>query len=215
MELFAHPFSSYSWKALIALYERGIAFDFRLLTPEDPATMAEHRGLWPIGKMPVLRDGERVLFESSIVIEYLDRIGEAPRLLPADPDAALRVRQLDRVFDHYVMTPMEKIVLDHLRPVESRDAWGVAKARERLRTTYAWLEGELGGDGWACGEFSLAECAAAPALCYADRVEPIAPEHARLRAYRARLLARPSVARAVDGARPYRYFFPPGAPDRD
>ena len=96
MELFAHPFSSYSWKALIALYERGIAFDFRLLTPEDPATMAEHRGLWPIGKMPVLRDGERVLFESSIVIEYLDRIGEAPRLLPADPDAALRVRQLDR-----------------------------------------------------------------------------------------------------------------------
>lgn len=215
MELFAHPFSSYCWKALIALHERDIEFTFRLLTPEDPATMAQHRGLWPIGKMPVLRDGERVLFESSIVIEYLDRIGDAPRLLPADPDAALRVRQLDRVFDHYVMTPMEKIVLDHLRPPESRDGYGVAKAREQLRTTYAWLEGELGEDGWACGDFSLADCAAAPSLFYADWVEPIGPEHACLRAYRARLLARASVARAVDGARPYRHFFPPGAPDRD
>jgi glutathione S-transferase len=215
MELFGHPFSSYTWKALIALYERDIAFDFRLLAPEDPATMAEHRGLWPIGKMPVLRDGDRVLFESSIVIEYLDRIGEAPRLLPADPDAALRVRLLDRVFDHYVMTPMEKIVLDHLRPVDARDAWGVAKARDRLRTAYAWLDGELAEHGWACGDFSLADCAAAPSLFYADWVEPIAPGHARLRAYRARLLAHPSVARAVDAARPYRHFFPPGAPDRD
>ena len=214
MELFGHPFSSYTWKALIALYERGVDFDFRLLTPEDPDTAAEHRRLWPIGKMPVLRDGERVLFETSIIVEYLDRLGDAPRLLPVDPDAALRVRLLDRVFDNFVMSPMQAIVADCLRPDDSRDPFGVARAHADLRAAYAWLDGELDAE-WACGPFSLADCAAAPALFYADWVEPIAPEHAQLRAYRARLLARPSVARAVDGGRPYRHFFPPGAPERD
>ena len=214
MELFGHPFSSYTWKALIALYERGVDFDFRLLTPEDPDTAAEHRRLWPIGKMPVLRDGERVLFETSIIVEYLDRLGDAPRLLPVDPDAALRVRLLDRVFDNFVISPMQPRVDDCARPDYSRDPSGVARAHADLRAAYAWLDGELDAE-WACGPFSLADCAAAPSLFYADWVEPIAPEHARLRAYRARLLARPSVARAVDGGRPYRHFFPPGAPERD
>ena len=214
MELYGHPFSSYTWKALIALYERGLPFTFRLLAPSEPDTLAEHRRLWPIGKMPVLRDGERTLFETSIVIEYLDRFGDAPRLIPADPDAALRVRLLDRVFDLHVMKPMQDIVADFLRPAESRDPYGVAKYHEQLRAIYAWLEGELDAE-WAHGAFSLADCAAAPSLFYADWVEPI-PEHlTRLRAYRARLLARPSIKRAVDEARPYRHFFPPGAPDRD
>ena len=137
MELFGHPFSSYTWKALIALYERSVPFDFRLLSPEDPATQAEHRALWPIGKMPVLRDGERVLFETSVIVEYLDRFGDAPRLLPTDPDAALRVRLLDRVFDSHVMTPMQKIVADHMRPADGHDPLGVAEARTLLRTAYA------------------------------------------------------------------------------
>jgi glutathione S-transferase len=215
MELFAHPFSSYSWKVLIALYERDLPFRWRLLEPADPDTQAEHRMLWPIGKMPVLRYGARVLAEASIIIEFLDGVGEAPPLLPAGTDAALRVRMLDRVFDNYVMSPMQKIVADHLRPAHARDGFGVAEARAQLRTAYAWLDGQLGEDGWACGAFSLADCAAAPALFYADWVEPIAAAHPRLQTYRARLLARPSVARAVDEARPYRAFFPPGAPDRD
>lgn len=214
MELFGHPFSSYTWKALIALHERDLPFDFRLLSPEDPDTLAEHRALWPLAKMPVLRDGDRVLFETSIIVEYLDRFGTAPPLLPADPDAALRVRQLDRLFDNFVMKPMQDIVADFLRPAESRDPYGVAKYHEQLRAIYAWLDGELDGE-WAHGGFSLADCAAAPSLFYADWVEPIAAQHARLKAYRARLLAHPSVARAVDGARPFRHFFPPGAPDRD
>jgi glutathione S-transferase len=214
MELFGHPFSSYTWKALIALYERDLPFEFRLLSPEDPATLAEHRALWPLGKMPVLHDGDRVLFETSIIIEYLDRFGAAPRLLPVDPDASLRVRQLDRIFDNFVMKPMQDIVADFLRPAESRDPYGVARYHEQLRAIYAWLEGELTGE-WAHGEFSLADCAAAPALFYADWVEPIDAQHTRLKAYRARLLSRPSVVRVVDGARPFRHFFPPGAPDRD
>jgi glutathione S-transferase len=214
MELFGHPFSSYTWKALIALYERELPFTWRVLEPADPATLAEHRTLWPLGKMPVLRDGHRSFFEASVIIEYLDRIGDAPRLLPADPERALRVRLFDRVFDNYVMTPMQKIVADHRRPADSRDAVGVAEARAQLRGVYAWLDGAVDAE-WACGEFSLADCAAAPSLFYADWVEPIGAEHARLRAYRARLLARPSVARAVDEARPFRSYFPPGAPDRD
>ena len=214
MELFGHPFSSYTWKALIALYQRGLDFDFRVLEPGDPATLAEHRALWPIGKMPVLRDGDTVLFETSVVIEYLDRLGSAPGLIPADPDAALRVRLLDRVFDHYVMAPMQAIVADFLRPASVRDPHGVDKAHADLRAAYAWLDGQL-DVAWACGDFSLADCAAAPSLFYADWVEPIGAEHARLRAYRARLLAQPSVSRAVEGARPFRHYFPPGAPDRD
>ena len=214
MELFGHPFSSYTWKALIALYERGLPFTFRLLAPNEPETLAEHRRLWPIGKMPVLRDGERALFETSIIVEYLDRFGDAPRLIPADADAALRVRLMDRVFDLHVMKPMQDIVADFLRPVESRDPYGVAKYHGQLRDIYAWLEGELDAE-WAHGDFSLADCAAAPSLFYADWVEPNPEAHPPRRANRARLLARPSFKRAVDEARPYRAYFPLGAPDRD
>jgi len=137
-------------------------------------------------------------------------------LLPADLQAASRARLVDRLFDQYVMTPMQKLVLDCLRPADQRDAYGLAEAHALLEKTYAWLDSQLPEAGWAAGgRFGLADCAAAPALFYADWVQPIGPEHARLRALRQRLLARPSVARCVDEARPYRAYFPPGAPDRD
>jgi glutathione S-transferase len=138
------------------------------------------------------------------------------RLIPADPRAALDVRMMDRFFDNYVMTPMQKIVVDRIHPVERRDPQGVAEARQLLDTAYRWLDDTMRGREWAAGgAFSLADCAAAPALFYADWAHPIAEGFANLRTYRRRLLARPSFARAVDEARPYRQFFPLGAPDRD
>lgn len=217
MQLYAHPFSSYSQKVLITLYENGLPFQLRLLTPEDPATAAEHEALWPLRRMPVLVDEDRCVIESSIIIEYLDiHHRGAVRFLPEDPQDALEVRLMDRFFDLYVMTPMQKVVFDSLRPAQHRDAYGVTEARTMLEKAYGWLEQRLAGRTWAAGEtFGLADCAAAPALFYADWAHPIGPAHAVLRAYRQRLLARPSFARAVQEARPYRPFFPLGAPDRD
>ena len=217
LELYAHPFSSYCQKVLIALYENGIAFEWRLLTPDDTATDAEFTALWPIRRMPLLRDGESTVMESSIIIEYLGHHHPGPvQLLPADAGAALETRLLDRFFDHYVQTPMQKIVLDRLRPAADRDAYGVKEARTMLDTAYAWLDRKLAGRHWATGgDFSLADCAAAPALFYADWTHPIPPGCTNVLAYRKRLLARPSFARAVDEARPYRSYFPLGAPDRD
>ena len=215
MKLFAHPFSSYSQKVLIPLYENRTPFDYQQLGG-DPAIEAEHLRLWPIKKMPTLEDGGRVVIEATIIVEYLDLHHPGPvRMLPEDPKAALEVRMLDRFFDNYVMTPMQKIVGDHLRPADRRDPHGVAEAHVLLDKAYAWLEHRL-GEAWAAGDrFSLADCAAAPSLFYADWVHPIGDAQKKLRAYRARLLQQPSVARAVDEARPFRKFFPPGAPDRD
>lgn len=217
MKLYAHPFSSYCQKALIALYENGTPFEWGLLSPENELALAEHAALWPLRRMPVLVDAGRTVIESSLIVEYLDLNYPGPvRLLPQDPRDALEVRSLDRCFDNYVMTPMQKIVLDQIRPTEHRDPYGVAEARRLLDTSYAWLEGRLAGRTWAAGDaFGLADCAAAPSLFYADWVHPIGAEHRVLRAYRQRLLSRPSFARAVDEARPFRKFFPPGAPDRD
>ena len=217
LQLFAHPFSSYCQKALIALYENDTPFTFRMLAPEEDETGAEFAKLSPMQRMPLLVDKRRSVFESSIVIEYLELYHPGPvRLIPLDGDAALEVRKMDRVFDNYIMTPMQTIVFDFIRAPELRDAHCVARARSMLDTAYAWLDGVMAGRKWAAGDiFSLADCAAAPSLFYADWVHPI-PEHlANLRAYRARLLARPSFARAVDEGRPYRSYFPPGAPDRD
>ncbi|KAB8177835.1 glutathione S-transferase family protein [Lysobacter maris] len=217
LQLFAHPFSSYSQKVLIALYENDTPFQYRMLSPEHPDNLAEFARRWPIARFPLLVDGDRQVEETSLIIEHLQRHHPGPvALLPADPGAALPVRRLDRLFDLYVSTPMQKIVLDHLRPESERDGHGVEQARQRLDTAYAWLDTELGERRWACGaSFTLADCAAAPALFYADWVQPIDASLERLRGYRARLLAHPSVARAVDEARPYRELFPPGAPDRD
>lgn len=214
--LYAHPFSSYSWKAQIALDEKGIEYEYRNVDPEFPQHGEQLRALWPVGKFPLLVDGDRSLFETSIIVEYLDRVQPQPRLIPADPDAALRVRQLDRVFDLHVMAVMQDIVNDRIRGPEGHAPMIVAKARAALDTIYDWLDTQLASGGWATPDgFTLADCAAAPSLFYADWVHEIPAHHAHLRGYRARLLARPSVARAVDGARPYRHYFPGGAPDRD
>jgi glutathione S-transferase len=217
MQLYAHPFSSYCQKVLIALYENDIPFESRMLSPDHGDVLAEHAALWPLKRMPLLVDAGRSVMESSIIIEYLDTHHRGPvRWIPQDPDAALEVRMMDRFFDNYVMTPMQRIVLDHIRAPGQRDAAGVADARKLLDSAYRWLDGALAGREWAAaGAFSLADCAAAPSLFYADWVYPIDPALANVRAYRSRLLARPAFARAVDEARPYRKLFPPGAPDRD
>lgn len=215
LTLYAHPFSSYCWKVLIALYENQTPFGYRVV--EDAAGWAELEALWPLRKFPLLRDGDRSIVESSVIIEYLMDRHPGPRpMVPVDRDRALRVRFLDRFLDNYVMSPMQKIVGDRLRAESERDPKGVADARKALEVAYKWLDGELAPDSWAAGgEFSLADCAAAPALFYADWSHPIDHRYARVRAYRARVLAWPSVARVVDEARPYRAFFPLGAPDRD
>jgi glutathione S-transferase len=213
--LHAHPFSSYCQKVLIALYENDTPFTLKMLADAD--SFAELAKLWPVRLMPVLTDGEDVVREASIIVEHLMLHHPGPvSLIPSDPRAALHVRFLDRVFDNYVMTPMQKVVADVLRDAGERDPKGVADAKARLDTSYWWLDGELKGRTWAAGEdFTLADCAAAPSLFYADWVHPIPERYGILRAYRARLLKRPSFARAVEEARPYRSFFPPGAPDRD
>jgi glutathione S-transferase len=214
MQLYSHPFSSYSQKVLIALYENATPFEYRSL--EEAAANAELEALSPLKKFPVLRDGERTVLETTAIIEYLQLHHPGKVRLVPDGDAGMEARMLDRIFDNYVMTPMQKIVGNPLRPEKDRDGYGVSEARAALERIYLWLDGRLAGRTWAAGEnFTLADCAGAPSLFYADWAHPIAPVHARLRAYRARLLGRPSVARAVDEARPYRKYFPLGAPDRD
>ncbi len=214
MQLYAHPFSSYCQKALIALYENATPFEYRNL--EDAAANAELASLWPLKRFPVLVDRGRTILEATTIIEHLQRHHPGPVRLVPDGDGGVEVRMLDRVFDNYVMTPMQKIVLDPLRPEPARDAHGVAEARGLLDRIYAWLDERLAARTWAAGEgFTMADCAAAPALFFADWAHAIPTARANLRAYRARLLARPSVARAVDEARPYRRYFPLGAPDRD
>jgi glutathione S-transferase len=217
LTLFAHPFSSYCQKVIVALHEHDVPFTLALVNNGDAATDGEFARRWPLQHMPLLLDGEREVVEATIIIEYLERYrGDAPALIPADPDRALAVRFLDRFFDNYVMTPMQRIVYDFIRPAEQRDARGVADARAMLDRAYAWLDSHGAGKTWAAGDdFTLADCAAAPALFYADWVHPIPATLPHATAYRARLLARPSFARAVDAGRPYRELFPPGAPDRD
>ena len=217
LQLYAHPFSSYSQKALVALYENDTSFVMRSLDGPDNPAMQELAAMWPIRRFPVRVDGARRVFEASCIVEYLDLHHPGPvRLLPEDPDAALDVRTMDRFFDNYISTPQQKIVVDRLRPEADRDAYGVDEARAMLETAYAWLDTVMAGREWAVGDrFTLADCGAAPFLFYADWTHPIAATFANVHAYRARLLARPSFARAVDEARPYRHYFPLGAPDRD
>ncbi|CAN7416692.1 glutathione S-transferase family protein [Massilia sp. LjRoot122] len=215
--LYGHPFSSYTQKALIALYENATAFEFRSLDPETPQHAPEWLRRWPLRKFPLLVDGERNVVETSIIIEYLQLAHPGPvRLLPDDPMAALGVRFLDRFFDLHVMDPVQAAVAGALTKDAGRREEAVKLAAERLERAYAWLEGELAGRRWAAGEaFSLADCAAAPALFYADWTHPIGADYPVVGAYRARLLARPSFARAVDEARRFRSYFPLGAPEGD
>jgi glutathione S-transferase len=215
LTLYAHPFSSYCQKVLIPLYENGTPFVWRSL--EDPAANQELAALWPMRRFPLLVDEGRVVVEATVIVEHLDVFHPGPtRFLPADPREALEVRMLDRFFDNYVMTPQGRVVFDALRPAADRDPTGVAEARRMLETAYAWLDARMAGREWAVGGgFTLADCAAAPSLFYADWTHPIPPVFGHLLAYRRRLLARPSFARAVDEARRFRPNFPLGAPDRD
>ncbi len=212
--LYSHPFSSYCQKAIVAFYEKGLPFEQRML--EDAGAMAELKTLWPFGQFPVLKDAERRFAEASIIIERLDRISPATPMIPTDPDLALEARFMDRVFDNHLQANQQRIIYNALRPEKDRDPLIVTEARAKLETAYAWLDGVMATRTWAAGEvFTLADCGAAPGLLYAHWTHPIPTHLANLWAYRRRLLARPSYARALDEARPYRDYFPLGAPEQD
>jgi glutathione S-transferase len=207
--LYQHPFAIYCWKALIALYERDVPFTADLVEADRSALAA----LWPPASIPVLVDDGVVVAESSIIVEHLDRHGSAPPLIPTDPDEALQARLWDRVADGYLATPVQRIVGDALRSPDGKDPHGVSQAHAALDLAYATLDRHLSGrdhDGWLAGDaFTLADCAAAPALHYADVVHPLDRDaHPALAAYFDRVLPRSSVARVVEEARPYRKLFP-------
>jgi glutathione S-transferase len=217
LKLYAHPFSSYCQKVLIALYENNTPFDYQQVNHDDEKMTAELESLWPFKRFPVLVDNGKTYIESTIIIEYLDQHYPGNvHLIPADMDVALDARFMDRFFDNYIMTPMQRLVFDAIRPQDQRDAYGVKEAKRQLDIAYAWLDKVMAKREWATGtQFGLADCAAAPSLFYADWAYPIATQFQHVIAYRKRLLARSSFARAVDEARPYRQFFPLGAPNRD
>jgi glutathione S-transferase len=212
LTLYFHPLASFCHKVLIALYENGTPFESRIVDLIDETEKRRFLEIWPVGKIPVLRDEarDRTVAETTIIIEYLDQTypGAQP-LLPRHEAERLEARLWDRFFDNYVQVPMQKIVVDRLRPEGARDPHGVAEARAALRTAYGMIETQMADRTWAAGEaFSLADCAAAPALFYAGIVEPFSPAHPRTAAYFERLLARPSVRRTLDEARPYFHNFP-------
>lgn len=207
-----HPLASFCHKALIALYENEVSFVPQLVDLGDPAQRAEFLRVWPIGKFPVLRDEarEKTIPESSIIIEYLQQYYPGKvKLIPEDADNARETRLRDRFFDLYVHEPMQKIVTDRLRPAGSDDPHGVEHARKVMRTAFDMLEKEMAHRTWAAGEsFGLADCAAAPALFYANKVMPIADHHPHLARYLDRLMQRPSYARVLIEAQPYFAMFP-------
>jgi glutathione S-transferase len=216
IQFFGHPFSSYTQKVLIALWADETPFEYRMLDQEHPENFEELKRHSPYGLFPLIIDDGRPVFESTTIIEHLQAHHPGPNRWIPDGEDGRRTRFLDRFFDLYVMGNMQAPVADKLRPEGTQDAFGVKRARERLHTAYDWLDANLGEGPWAIGkQFSLADCAAAPSLFYADWVEEIGPGRPRLGAYRARLLAHPIVARAVDEGRPYRHYFPLGAPERD
>lgn len=212
LTLHSHPFASYCWKVLVALYENDTPFEAVLVDLGDPAARAAFLQLNPLGKMPVLHDGarDRIVTESSIVIEYLALHYPGPvSLLPGDPERMLEVRAQDRFFDLHVHEPMQAIVADRLRPADRRDPLGVQQARDRLRLAYRLVDARMAARTWAAGDdFSLADCAAAPALYYANEVEPLGDLHPNTAAYLARLLVRPSFARVRAEAAPFQHLFP-------
>jgi glutathione S-transferase len=208
--LHEHPFASYCWKVLIALYERDVPFERHFVGDEaDRARLGE---LWPMASIPVLVDDEAALTvpESTTIVEHLDRHGDAPPLVPAEPATALQARLWDRVIDGHVATPMQKIVGDSLRPDDARDTHGVLEARATLDRAYALLDAQLVRDEWLTGpRFTLADCAAAPALFYGRVVHRWHEDRLQnLSRYFASLTARPSIARVIDEAREYRHIFP-------
>lgn len=212
LTLYFHPLSSFCQKVLVALYENETPFEPRIVNLLDEAERADFRKLWPIGKFPVLRDEAHgaVIPESTIIIEHLARrYPDRTALLPADPELAQEVRLRDRLFDLYLNVPMQKIVTDRLRPAGRNDPHGVEEARTLLGTALDVVDREMAAKTWAAGDvFTMADCAAAPALFYADKVAPLADRWPRAAAYLGRLKARPSYARALKEAEPYFANFP-------
>lgn len=205
--LYFHPLSSFCQKVLTALYEKELAFEKHVVDFMDPAASASLSEIWPIRQFPVLRDPVRgkTIPESSMIIEYLDQhYPGAIRLLPEDPDEAFETRWFDRVFDLHVQVPMQKIVTDRLRPEGKNDSFGVEEAHLKLKTVYGVLAKKLAGKTWTIGDrYTMADCAASPALFYANMAVPFGAEHANLSGYLERLMQRPSFARVVEEARPY------------
>lgn len=216
LQIFGHPFSSYTWKALIPIYDRALPFTFRMIGAEHPENYAVLQERTPAGKFPLLLDGDRAVFEATGIIEYLAATKpECRTLLAADPAVAAHMRMLDRVFDNYVMANTSRVVQAHIASPASPDQAEIAAARQALTRAYRWLETWLDAEGEPPA-VTLLTCAAAPSLFYADWVLPIAAEGCpRLAAWRTALMALPPVVRCIDDARPYRKLFPPGAPDRD
>jgi glutathione S-transferase len=210
LTLYSHPLSSCCWKVLIALYENGTPFDARMVNLGDPEAKAAFKTLWPTAKIPLLQDGNEVLPETSIMIEHIEqRYPGKVRLIPQDPHEHLRVRLWDRLFDLYVMAPMQRFIAQQLRPAAERDAGIIADSLTELRNAYDMIEDRRGACVWAAGEsFSMADCAAAPALFYAHIVAPFSPSHVNLARYFDRLMARPSVKQVITEARPYFHYFP-------
>jgi glutathione S-transferase len=212
LTLHYHPLSSFCWKVLIALYENDTPFTANVVDLGDAAQRAALLRLWPIGKFPVLEDGprDRIVPESSIIIEYLAQHypGAVP-LIPTDPDRARQTRLRDRFYDHYVHLPMQKIVADRMRPDDQKDPTGVAAAIAQIETAYAMIENDVGDKPWAMGDaFTMADCAAAPALYYANVAVPLDTKRPDTVAYLQRLMARPSFARVLTEAEPYFQYFP-------
>jgi glutathione S-transferase len=216
LQLYGHPFSSYTWKALIPFYANGTPFEFRSVDPGEGAENGAFvQAAHPAGKFPVLVDGDATVIEATAIVEYLavHHPGPAP-LIPPDPADAVVARMLDRVFDHYVMHNMNRVVAAHIVGGGNPDQGEIASAKEALRRVYRWLEDWL-SENRLPPHVSLVSCAAAPSLFYSDWVERIPDDHPHLRALRAELLALPAVSRCVEDARPFLHYFPPGAPDRD
>ncbi len=212
LKLYFHPLSSFCWKALVALYENDTPFEPHLVDLGDVASNAAFKKIWPIGKFPVLRDEARAqtIPESSIIIEYLTQhYPGRTKLVPEDADRARETRLRDRFYDLYVHVPMQKVVTDRLRPEGMNDPYGVEQAKAQILTALGMIEPEMATKTWAMGEaFTMADCAAAPALYYANLVVPFSTTHENAAAYLGRLLDRPSFARAVREAEPYRHLFP-------
>jgi glutathione S-transferase len=212
LKLYFHPLASFCHKALIAFYENGVPFEPVIVDLADEASSAAFRAVWPMAKMPVLRDEarDRTVAEAPIIVEYLEAYDPGTtRFLPADPDSAWQTRLWDRFYDHYVQEPMQKIVTDRLRPAGENDAYGVEQAKAQLHQAYGVIEREMNSRTWTMGsDFTLADCAAAPALFYANTVVPFGPTEQNLSAYLDRLMARPSFAQVLDEAQPYFALFP-------
>ena len=210
LALYYHPLSSFCWKVLVALYETGTPFEPRLVNLGDPAEKAAFEAVWPLAKFPVLRDDGRDVSipESSIIIEYLAQtVPGAASLVPADPGRALQVRLLDRLIDSYIHLPLQRVVADRLRPEDQRDPLGVEQAKAQIRAGYALVAPMIAGP-WAAGEtFTMADCAALPALYYADYAVSLA-DWPGLAGYLERLKARPAIARVLKEAGPWWQYFP-------